>query len=182
MGRPPGATVLPADRTGGGLQPQHRPCRLGTPSGTAQGGHGPTEADEILEAVAQYDRMLRRLEPGISRGDVASIGEARRIMHDRAELLDLFPATRQELSGSDGGPITFAMVPNEDKAEVIRAFLLEGERRLKAVEATGKVAEPKALGAAEKRGPKKRTAKRAGHVLQALEAQEAANRRVCRPA
>jgi hypothetical protein len=140
----------------------------------------PTRVDQILESVTRLRRLQRPLWTAALGGGVDAIREIRRLEVEIDKLLDLFP-NRLEITGEGGGPITFAQVPNEEKMEALRLAVLEGQRRLKAVEAEGRVVKPKALPAkpaAKKPAPKKPAAKKPAPKGQAKGSKRASKSKV----
>lgn len=96
-------------------------ARLGTSRGTAHalvlrslertaGALG--ESAGVLREieVARLDELLAGLWPAAISGDVPSVGMALRVAERRARLLGLDAPTRQELTGADGGPLSFVEV------------------------------------------------------------------------
>jgi hypothetical protein len=120
-----------------------------------------TREAEVLETIADIDRLLRKLQGPIDRGDLGAFREARHLLRFRAEMRDLFPDQRLEVSGAI---TTFAQVPMEDRIDVLRQLQVETARRLKALTVEGREVKPKALPAAKKCSPRKRTAKPTKHA------------------
>lgn len=122
----------------------------------------PSQQGRVMAKVASLQAMRARLALRIQNGEVLAIREARRLIEQEAKLLDLFPDRRVEVTGSGGGPITFAQVPMEDRAAALRAAGQSAIRHAAALEVQGHVVEPKALPAAKK--PVKKPAVKKGQT------------------
>jgi len=141
----------------------------------------PTRELQLIEALARNRHLRGQLATRIQNREVEAIREARYLDEQYATYLGLLGNARLEVSGPGGGPITFAQVPNEEKMEALRLAVLEGQRRLKAVEAEGRVVKPKALPAkpaAKKPAPKKPAAKKPAPKGQAKGSKRASKSKV----
>jgi len=95
--------------------------RLGTSRGTAHAlvlrslertAEALGESAGILRQVEieRLDAMLAGLWPAATSGDVSAVNAALRVSERRARLLGLDAPQRAELTGADGGPLTFLEV------------------------------------------------------------------------
>jgi len=57
--------------------------------------------------LERLDSMLRALWPAVTRGDTSSISTALRVAERRARLLGLDAPVKQEVTGANGGPLSF---------------------------------------------------------------------------
>ena len=64
----------------------------------------------LFAAASDFLELLAGLWPAAISGDVPSVGMALRVAERRARLLGLDAPTRQELTGADGGPLSFVEV------------------------------------------------------------------------
>jgi hypothetical protein len=68
-------------------------------------------ADEVRKLEAErLDRLQMALWPGALAGDDKKIGRVLQVMERRAKLLGLDAPVKQEVTGTDGGPIQYAQV------------------------------------------------------------------------
>jgi hypothetical protein len=70
------------------------------------------EARETAEAIREIelerlDAMLAALWPAVEAGDTSSISTALRVAERRARLLGLDAPVKQEVTGANGGPLSF---------------------------------------------------------------------------
>jgi hypothetical protein len=63
--------------------------------------------------LERLDEMLRALWPAVRRGDTSSISTALRVAERRARLLGLDAPVKQELTGANGGPVSFVDVARQ---------------------------------------------------------------------
>lgn len=76
------------------------------------------EARETAEAVRdieleRLDAMLKALWPAVEEGDTSSISTALRVAERRARLLGLDAPVKQEVTGANGGPLSFVEVAKQ---------------------------------------------------------------------
>jgi hypothetical protein len=82
------------------------------------------QSDEILEETLEKDRQ-RLLNRHLAQRQTlyayafaaADYATARAILKDEAELLNLYPAKRTELTGANGGPLQTEVTMNDDQLQ-----------------------------------------------------------------
>ncbi len=73
------------------------------------------ESAAVLRAMEleRLDALLAAVWPAAVAGDLPSVAMALRVAERRARLLGLDAPVRQELTGADGGPLSFVQVATE---------------------------------------------------------------------